>query len=326
MHRGVRLLQVAAALVVHVAAPAAAQTRWDLPSAYPPGNFHTQNLVQFAADVKKASGGKLEITVHPNASLFKAPEIKRVVQGGQAALGEVLLVNFENFRPLYGLDGIPFLANGYPEALRLYQASRAALEKQLASEGLVLLYAVPWPPQGIFTKKPIQRVADMRGIKWRAYSPMTARIADLVGAQPVTVQAAELSQALATGVVQSYLSSSSTGYDSKTYEHLRYFYDTRSSLPKNAVLVNRRALAALEAPVREALLAAAREAEARGWKLSEEKDGWYKKALAEKGMQILAPSTQLTADFRQVGQTMLSDWLKKVGAPGQAILDAYRRP
>jgi TRAP-type C4-dicarboxylate transport system substrate-binding protein len=305
--------------------PAAAQTKWDLPAAYPASNFHTENLVQFAADVDKASGGKLKIQVHANASLFKAPEIKRAVQSGQAPIGEILLVNFENENPLFGVDGIPFLATGYKDSFKLYQASRPALEKLLASQGMMLLYTVAWPPQGIYVKRPINSVADMRGIKWRAYSPSTAKIAELIGAQPVTVQAAELSQALATGVVESYMSSGSTGYDSKTYEHIKYWYDTQAWLPKNALIVNKRAFDALDKSTQDAVLKAAKDAETRGWKISEEKNDWYKKALAEKGMNIVKPSDKLTADMKQVGGTMLNDWLKKAGADGQAIVETFRK-
>lgn len=308
-----------------VPAAAWAQAKWDLPAAYPAGNFHTENLVQFAADVDKATGGKLKIQVHPNASLFKAPEIKRAVQSGQAPIGEILLVNFENENPLYGLDGIPFLATGYKDSFKLYQASRPSLEKLFANQGMMLLYTVAWPPQGIYVKKPINSVADMRGIKWRAYSPSTARIAELIGAQPVTVQAAELSQALATGVVESYMSSGSTGFDSKTYEHIKYWYDTQAWLPKNAIIVNKRSFDALDKATQDAVLRAAKEAETRGWKISEEKNDWYKKALAEKGMNIVAPSSKLTADMRQVGDVMLVDWLKKAGADGQAIVEAFRK-
>lgn len=304
---------------------AMAQTKWDLPAAYPASNFHTENLVQFANDVDKATGGKLKIQVHPNASLFKAPEIKRAVQTGQAPIGEILLVNFENEHPLFGVDGIPFLATGYKDSFKLYEASRPALEKLLASQNMMLLYTVAWPPQGIYVKKPIQSAADMRGIKWRAYSPSTARIAELVGAQPVTVQAAELSQALATGVVESYMSSGSTGYDSKTYEHIKYWYDTEAWLPKNAVIVNKRAFDSLDKATQAAVLKAAKEAETRGWKISEEKNEWYKKALAEKGMNIVKPSEKLTADMKQVGNVMLADWLKKAGPDGQAVIDAFRK-
>ena len=316
---------VVAAGLALAAVAAQAQTKWDLPAAYPATNFHTENLVQFAADVEKASGGKLKIQVHPNASLFKAPEIKRAVQGGQAPIGEVLLVNFENENPLFGVDGIPFLATSYADARKLDRAARPALDKLLAAQGMMVLYTVAWPPQGIYTKKPINSVVDMRRIKWRAYSPSTAKIAELIGAQPVTVQAAELSQALATGVVESYMSSGSTGYDSKTYEHLKYWYDTQAWLPKNAIIVNRKAFEALDKPTQDALIKAARDAEERGWKISAEKNDWYKKALAEKGMQILPPSDKLKVDMQQVGGIMLQDWLKKAGAEGQAIVETYRK-
>jgi TRAP-type C4-dicarboxylate transport system substrate-binding protein len=302
-----------------------AQTKWDLPAAYPATNFHTENLSQFAADVDKLSGGKLKIQVHANASLFKANEIKRAVQGGQAQIGEILLVNFENENPLYGLDGIPFLATSYAQSKKLATAQKPALEKMLAAQGMTLLYAVPWPPQGIYVKKEISSVADMRGLKWRAYSPATAKIAELIGAQPVTIQAAELSQALATGVVESYMSSGSTGYDSKTYESIKFWYDTQAWLPKNAVIVNKKAFDALDKPTQDAVMKAAADAEMRGWKVSEEKNDWYKKALAEKGMKILTPAPKLVADLKQVGGIMLSDWEKKAGADGQAIIGAFQK-
>ncbi len=307
------------------AAGAAAQTKWDLPSAYPATNYHTENLVQFANDVDKASGGKLKITVHANASLFKAPEIKRAVQGGQAQMGEVLLVNFQNEWQLYGVDGLPFLADSYADSMKLYKASKPALEKKLAEQGMMLLYTVPWPPQGIYVKKPIASAADLKGVKWRAYSPATARIAELVGAQPVTVQAAELGQAMATGVIESYMSSGSTGYDTKTYESIKYWYDTQAWLPKNAVLVNRAAFDALDKPTQAAVLNAGADAETRGWALSQQKNGEYVELLKKNGMTILAPPQQLTTDLKKVGDTMLKEWLEKAGPEGQAVVDAYRK-
>ena len=311
------------ALALAGATGAFAQTKWDLPAAYPATNFHTENLVQFATDVDKASGGKLKIQVHANASLFKANEIKRAVQGGQAPIGEVLLVNFENENPIYGADGIPFLASSYVEAKKLAVAQKPALDKLLGAQGMKLLYTVAWPPQGIYVNKELASVADMRGLKWRAYSPATAKIAELVGAQPVTIQAAELSQALATGVVNSYMSSGSTGYDSKTYESIKYWYDTQAWLPKNAIIVNQKAFDALDKPTQEAVLKAAAEAETRGWKISQEKSDWYAKALADKGMKIMKPSPKLMGDLKQVGSIMLADWQKKAGAEGAAVVNAY---
>jgi len=308
-----------------VAATASAQTKWDLPAAYPANNFHTENLAKFAEDVDKATGGKLKITVHANASLFKAPEIKRAVQGGQAQMGEVLLVNFQNEWQPFGIDGLPFLADSYDESMKLYKASKPALEKKLGEQGIMLLYTVPWPPQGIYVKKPINSAADLKGVKWRAYSPSTARIAELVGAQPVTVQAAELSQAMATGVIESYMSSGSTGYDTKTYEHIKYWYDTQAWLPKNAVLINKAAFDALDKATQAALLKAGADAETRGWALSQQKNGEYLDLLKKNGMTILPPSPQLKADMKKVGDTMLKEWLEKAGPEGQAVVDAYKK-
>jgi len=317
-------LAAALALASTFALPALAQTKWDMPTAYPANNFHTENIQQFANDVDKATGGKLKIQIHPNASLFKAPEIKRAVQGGQAQAGEILLVNFENEDPLFGIDGVPFLATSYAESLKLYKAERKTLEDKLARQGIMLLYTVPWPPQGIYTNRALNSAADMKGLKWRAYSPATSKIAELVGAQPVTVQAAEVSQALATGVIDSYMSSGATGYDSKTYEHLKRFYDTQAWLPKNAVIVNKAAFDALDKPAQAAVLKAAADAETRGWKISAEKTNWYTDQLKQKGMTIEKPSEQLTADMRKVGNVMLVEWLRKAGADGKKIIDQYR--
>jgi TRAP-type C4-dicarboxylate transport system substrate-binding protein len=316
----------AASAVLALAATAQAQTKWDLPAGYPATNFHTENLMQFAADVDKATAGRLKITVHANASLFKAPEIKRAVQGGQAQMGEILLSNFSNEWPIFGADGIPFLADSYDASMKLYKAQRPLLERKLNEQGMMLLYAVAWPPQGIYVKKPIQSAADLKGVKWRAYNPATARIAELVGAQPVTVQAAELSQAMATGVVESYMSSGSTGYDTKTYEHIKYFYDTQAWLPKNAVLVNKTAFEALDKPTQTALLKAGADAESRGWALSRQKNTEYLDLLKKNGMNIVAPPAQLKTDMKKVGDTMLQEWLQKAGTEGQAVVDAYRKP
>lgn len=314
-----------AAAAIALAGPSLAQTKWDLPAAYPASNFHTETLVQFASDVDKASGGKLKIQVHPNASLFKAPEIKRAVQGGQAQIGEILLVNFQNEWQIYGADGLPFLADSYDDAMKLWRVQKPILDKKLNEQGMMVLYAVAWPPQGIYTKRTLNSAADMKGLKWRAYSPATARIAELVGAVPVTVQAAELSQALATGVVDSYMSSGSTGYDSKTYEHIKNWYDTQAWLPKNAVIVNKAAFDALDAPTKQAVLKAAADAEARGWAASKKTNTDTLDKLKAAGMQILQPSAALKADMKKVGDQMLKDWLEKAGPEGQQLVDAYRK-
>ncbi|MCE2689151.1 MAG: TRAP transporter substrate-binding protein [Rubrivivax sp.] len=317
-----RLLATAALLAITTAQ---AQTKWDLPAAYPATNFHTVNLQQFADDIDKASSGKLKITVHANASLFKLPEIKRAVQGGQAQIGEILLSAYQNEWIVFGADGLPFLADSYDEAMKLWRAQKPLLDKKLGEQGMMVLYSVAWPPQGIYTKKPLASAADLKGVKWRAYSPATSRIAELVGAQPVTVQAAEFAQALATGVVESTMTSGATGVDSKLFEHLKFYYDTQAWLPKNAVIVNKAAFDALDAPTRAAVVKAAADAEARGWAASRKVNVDTLERLKANGMQVLPPSPQLKADMAKVGETMLKEWVDRAGADGKALLDAYRR-
>ena len=302
-----------------------AQTKWDLPAAYPATNFHSVNLAAFATDVDKATAGKLKITVHPGASLFKAPEIKRAVQGGQAQIGEILLAAYQNEWQMFGADGLPFLATSYADSMKLYKAQKPILEKKLAEQGMTLLYTVAWPPQGIYSKKPLNSVADLKGSKWRAYSPATSRIAELVGAQPVTVQAAELSQALATGAVEANMTSGATGVDSKLYEHLKYYYDVQAWLPKNAIIMNKKAFDALDKPTQDALLKAGAEAEARGWAASQKVNVDTLAILKTNGMAVEPPSAALKADMQKVGETMLKEWLDKAGPEGQAMLDAFKK-
>ncbi|WP_368647675.1 TRAP transporter substrate-binding protein [Castellaniella ginsengisoli] len=304
---------------------AQAATQWDLASAYPTFNFHSQNLAQFSKDVEQATQGDLKITVHSGASLFKMPEIKRAVQGNQAQAGEFFMVSFQNEWPLFGLDGLPFLVSNYDEAWKLYQAQRPLLEKKLDQQGMVLLYAVAWPPQGIYTNKPIQSAADLKGLKWRVYSPTTARIGELIGAQPVTVQEAELSQALATGVVDGLITSSATGADNKLYENLKYYTNVQAWIPKNAVVANKRAFESLSPATQEAVRQAAAAAEKRGWEESRKVDAASIAKLKANGMQVDEPTPQLKSDLVEIGQTVILEWLETAGAEGKEVLEASGR-
>jgi TRAP-type C4-dicarboxylate transport system substrate-binding protein len=318
------ILATAACLAAGIGT-ASAQTTWNLPAGYPANNPHSENLVAFAKDVETATNGKLKITVHANASLFKAPEIKRAVATGQAQMGEVLLSIHENEDPVFGIDVVPFLATSFPESMKLYKASKPAIEKKLAAQGLMLLFAVPWAPQGIYAKRDLNTIEDMKGLKWRAYNVGTTRIGQLVGAQSVTIQAAELPQALATGIVDSFMSSGGTGYDTKVWESLTHFFDVQGWIPKNYTFVNKAAFDALDKPTQEAILKAAATAEANGWKIWEEKSGWYLNELKSKGMKVQAPSAALKDGFKKVGEQLTADWLQKAGAEGKDIVDAYKK-
>jgi TRAP-type C4-dicarboxylate transport system substrate-binding protein len=305
--------------------PASTQTRWNLPSAYPNDNPHLENINAFAKDVSDATQGKLQIAVHPGASLFKAPEIKRAVATGQAQTGEILISILENESPIFGIDVVPFLASSFPEAKKLWAASRPLIEQKLGAQGIQVLFSVPWGPQGMYAKKDINSVEDMKGLKWRAYNVGTARIGELVGAQAVTVQAAELPQALATGVVNSFMSSGATGYDSKVWETLTHFYDIQAWIPRNVVLVNKRALESLDKPTQDHIIRLSKVAEERGWKIWETKTEWYHDEIAKKGMKVQKASPELQAGFRKIGEQLTADWIKRAGAEGQAVIDAYKK-
>jgi TRAP-type transport system periplasmic protein len=317
----------ALALLIAVVATTStwAQTKWDLPTGYAVGSFQTENVQSFANEVEKATAGKLKITLHANGSLYKANEIKRAVQTGQTQAGEFILSGAANENPLFGLDSIPFLATSYVDARKLYEAQRPALEKLLASQGIKLLFSVPWPPQSLYSVKPINGPDDLKGTKMRAYNPATTRIAQLLKAQPTTIQLAELGQALATGTVENFLTSSASGVENKLFEQTKYFYSVAAWLPRNATVVSQKAFDSLDKSAQEALLKAASSAEQRGWQSSEQKDGEFIKELVAKGMKVSPPSDSLKKELLAIGETMTADWVKAAGADGQVIVGTYRK-
>lgn len=308
-----------------LAGAAHAQTRWDLPSGYGANTFQVQNLQQFANDVDKATGGKLKITLHAGGSLYKANEIKRAVQTAQTPIGEFILSGAANENPLFGVDSVPFLATGYEQSRRLYQAAKGAQEKLLAQQGLKVLFSVPWPGQSLYSIKPVNYASDLEGTKMRAYNPATTRIAQLLKAQPVTIQLAELPQALATGAVQNFLTSSASGVESKLHEQVKHFYPVSAWLPRNVTVVNLKDFNALDKTTQNALTTAAAQAEARGWALSEKLDSEYIGQLKAAGMSISQPSDDMRKALASIGETMTAEWIKAAGPEGQAIVDAYRK-
>jgi TRAP-type C4-dicarboxylate transport system substrate-binding protein len=302
-----------------------AQTKWDLPSGYGTNTFQTKNLEQFAADVKAATGGKLEITVHSGASLFNQPEIKRAIQTGLAPAGEFIISGLANENPLFGADSIPFLATSYADARRLYEAAKPVQAKVLARQGIKMLFSVPWPGQSLYSVKPITSADDFKGSKMRAYNPATTKIAQMLGASPVTIQLPELGQALATGAANNFLTSSASGADGKLYEQVKYFYPVNGWLPRNVTAVSQKAFDALDKATQAALLKAAADAEARGWKASEQVDADSIKVLADNGVTVAPPSESVRLALQKIGEVMTAEWLASAGPDGKTIIDAYRK-
>jgi TRAP-type C4-dicarboxylate transport system substrate-binding protein len=303
---------------------AQAQTKWDMPTPYSDGEFHTRNVKQFVEDAQKATGGKLEIAVHSNGSLIKHPDIMRAVSTGQVNIAEFLLGQFGNDEPVFNADNVPFLAAGYDAAWKLYQAQKPVLQKKLEARGMRLLYSVAWPGQGIYTKEPLKTVGDLKGSKFRTYSPMTARLAELLGASPTVVQVPEVPQMFATGAIQAMITSSATGTSTKAWEFVKNYYKTSAMHPKNVVVVNQRAFSRLPKDQQDAVAKAAATAEKRGWEMSKARETEGNETLAKNGMSVRDPDAAMKSAFAKIGQQMAQEWEKAAGADGQQILKAYR--
>lgn len=304
---------------------ATAQQRWDLAAAYPAGNHHTRFLQQFADRVSERTNGAISITVHPNGSLFPGDQIKRAVQTGQSDMGERLVSALGNEHPIFEVDAVPFLATSFDEAWALYEITRSHYEQLLGEQNITYLYALPWPPQGLFTAAPVESVEDMQGRRFRAYNVATSRIAELFQAQPTQIEAAELSQALATGVVDSMFTSGATGVDSKVWEQLDYYYDVQAWIPLNIVMINQRVWDGLDEGTQQVLLDVAAEIESEGWDYVRGMTDGLNATLAENGMQVVGPSDALREGLQAIGETLTAEWIERAGADGQALVDAFQR-
>ncbi|MEM7496691.1 MAG: TRAP transporter substrate-binding protein [Pseudomonadota bacterium] len=320
----IRAFALAGGIAALAAGPVLAQT-WDMPVPYGDNNFHTQNHMQFAKDVAEATGGDVQITVHPAGSLFKHPEIKNAVRSGQVPIGEFLLSRLSNENPMFELDSVPFLATSYEDAEKLWEVSRPKVEALLEQEGLMVLYAVPWPPQGLYADTAVESGDELKGLKFRAYNTATERLAQLVDAVPTQVEVPDLAQAFSTGRVDAMVTSPSTGANTKAWDYLSHYYDVKAWLPKNIVVANIRAMRSLDEATREAVMASAAAAQERGWAASMEETETKTAALAENGITVSDPSDTLKAKLEDVGATMTAEWLEKAGDEGQAVVDAFKQ-
>ena len=303
---------------------AQAQTKWDMPTPYSDGEFHTRNVRAFVEEVKKNTNGALDINVHSNGSLIKHPDILRAVSTGQVNIAEFLLGQFGNEDPVFAADNIPFVAPGYDNGFKFYQAQKPVLEKRLQGRGLKLLYAVAWPGQGIYTKEPVKQASDFKGLKMRTYSPLTARLAELLGAAPTVVQVPEIPQMFATGAMHAMVTSSATGTSSKAWEFVKNYYRTNAWNPKNVVVVNERGFSRLPKDQQDGLLKAAAAAEPRGWDMSRQREREADETLAKNGVAVSEPSPELRSALSRIGEQMAAEWEKSAGADGQEILKRYR--
>lgn len=318
-----RMLGGAIAAFVGLAIQAQADT-WDMPTPYPDATFHTVNIAEFAADVSEATGGALEIKVHSAGSLFKHPEISKAVRSGQVPAGEFFLSLLANDNPAFGADSLPFLATNYEDAQRLWAAQKNVISGLLDKQGMMVLYAVPWPPQGLYTTKEIASVDDLAGLKFRTYNATLEEFANLAGAAPTQVEVPDIPQAFSTGRVEAMITSPSTGVNSKAWDFLSHYTDIQAWIPKNIVVVNKRAFRRLDEDTQTAVLEAAAAAEARGWEMSRAETEAQTKVLAENGITVVEPTEELMTGLKGIGAQMLENWKGEAGETGAALLSAYQ--
>jgi len=297
---------------------------WDMPTPYPDSTFHTKNIAEFAADVAAATDGELQIRLHTAGSLFKHPEISKAVRSGQVPAGEFFLSLLANEDPAFGADSLPFLATDYDQAERLWQAQKPVIEALLKQQGMQILFSVPWPPQGLYTTRPIESVEDLKGLKFRTYNATLEKFADLAGAAPTQVEAPDIAQAFSTGRVEAMITSPSTGVDSSAWDFLSHYTDIQAWIPKNIVVVNTRMFRKLDESVRDVVLEKAAEAETRGWAMSREETDTNLEVLQDNGITVSQPSEALSTGLRKIGATMLEQWRAEAGDAGAALLDVYR--
>lgn len=320
-----RLVLAACAAAACLALPnAQAAEKWNMSAEQPDGNYITVVAKEFAANVAKESKGELEIKVHSNSVLFKRQDLKRAVQTGQVPVGDFLLSVLGNEDPMYEVDAVPLLARNFDEAWKLWQASRPAIEKRLAKQGIKLLYSVPWPPQGIYTKVPVKSMADFKGMKFRAYNAATSRLAELMGASPTTVNSGDVPQAFGTGLIEAMITSPATGVDSQAWDFSKYYYDVQAFIPKNVTIVNERAFKRLSPAAQKAVLDAAATAEKHGWEMARQQTNELTQTLAKHGMVVAKAPPALEAELSKVGAVMANEWVKRAGPEGQAVLKQVR--
>ena len=325
MNRTLKSLLAAGSLAAVLATSTAALAeRWNMPVRSNERNYFTRNIMQFADEVKTATDGKLEIVIHPEDSLIKQPDVKRAVQTGQVQIGELLMSMHSNENAVFGVDSVPFMAKNAEEGRKLLRITRPRIESLLEKQGMRLLFVVPWPANSFYVDKEVSSVSDFKGLKFRAFNPVTGRLAELMGAIPVTVQQAEVSQAFSTGVIQAMITSPATGVDTQAWDFVKYFYEVRAMAPWNIAVVNERMFRRLDEATQAAVLEVSKKAEERGWELAASETGKLVETLKENGMEVRQPSPELMGELGKIGDQLIDEWVKSAGSEGEEIMKEFR--
>lgn len=297
------LLTVSSGLFAHT------HREYHMATPYSEAVFHTKVIRQFQQRLH-SQAEPTRIKVHSGASLYKHGDIYRAVRTQQLALGEVFLPTLANKHPIFRLDSVPFLATTFEEAWELYLVTKPIMRSVFEADGLLFLYALPWPPQGIFSQVPIRTVEDFAGKHLRTYSPTTVDLALQLNAIPTTVQTPEIPQAFATQVIDTMITSASTGVSSQAWDFTNYYVDSRAWIPKNVVFMNEKEFHLLSVAQQKAVLQTAGDVEQLGWQLAKQITEIQTETLQQHGIVVEQVPVPLQRKFIDIGESMVQLWQK----------------
>ncbi len=303
-----------------------AKTKWDMHLNYPAGNFHSQGAKRFADRVREATGGQLDIVLHPGASLgFKGPELLRAVAEGQLSIAEVPTGMVEGDAPVLALTAQPFISTNAFEQRLLYQLAKPTYAKVLKRFNQFTLYSSVWPFSGIYTQRPIKKLSDLKGLKMRVYDGTGLAFGKATGIAARKMPFSEVYPAMKAGLLDSMYTSSVSGVDAKAWEVLKYFTPINIVGPVNMVNVNLKAWNKLPKNIQETVLEIATAMEDEMWNLAGDMDRKSRAILKKNGMIINPVSKSFRKELDQVGVKLRSQWAAKAGADAQKILEEYYR-
>ena len=298
-------------------------TTWKLATGYRADSFHGKNLADFARKVDADTAGKLKIELYPNNTLVKLNAITKAVQEGSIEAGETIMSSMVKDVPSAGADSIPFVVTTYADAMRLWQLQRAGIERAMGERGMKVLYAVPWPPQGLYSKAPVKVEGDFQNTKMRTYNPTTIRIAELLGAKPVDIPMVDVAKALKDGRMDNMITSSVTGVENKVWSHIKYYYEINAWFPKNIVMVNAAAFNALPLDIQKTVLKAAEIAQANGWAMSQKSATDATNELISNGIKVDRIPYEVEIKLKRLGEKLSREWVRSVGNEASIIFVPY---
>jgi TRAP-type C4-dicarboxylate transport system substrate-binding protein len=305
-----------------------ADYKWDMTSGYAPTSQHGRSQAVFEKLVEEKTGGKIEITNHYGASLgYKGVGIFDAVTDGVVPIGLSFVGVLRGVDPIFLLSSLPFVTETYEDAMHLWEVSRPYYEKTLKENNQVLLYVVPNPPSGIWSKKPIKTKADLENLKIRTYDPNGTITFKNIGAAPIQLTWADLIPQLGTGGIDAVLTSAESGRSSKFWEFLDYFNEVGYCISLIMVHMNADLYNGLPDDLKQKVMEAAEEASVIGWKESAERiEQVNYKVMREHDTKIVSGMPkELLNQLSVAGQDAVKKWKDKMGPDGDKILAEYEK-